>query len=376
MSLPPVLKPLRCRHPDCTLPEGGRCARADEYAHPLAECPELERAETGAPVSAPSPAEEIFESPTVLDGEDSAPWKGRHLSLQEAETIVQRSPARLISILGPYDAGKTSLMASFFLQIANGHYGRFPYRFASSRSLYGLQELVARANRWMGKPGETIVARTPKDESKDAGRFLHLGLRPADEADDRHIDVLLSDVAGEWIEGWTRRVDEDAQRRLAFIPRSDGFVVVADSFELIGKSGAKLDAVIGRLVRRIFGVAGKRRGRALALVFSKFDRVVDQVDPPEFTSCENRDAWGRLGKLTPTIWSALGDARDVGFNVAVFAVSAFPKPLEQGQPVGVVAPFVHVMAHADRRDRWPRLALPVPQVGSYFQMLRRSEGNP
>jgi hypothetical protein len=377
MTLPPVLQPPRCRHPDCTLPEGGRCARADEFTDPLAECPELERAEAGAPAASPPAAPEqssgLLATPEL---DDAAPWKGRHLDLLQAGAIVRRSPARLISVLGPYDAGKTSLMASFFLQIANGQYGALPYRFASSRTLYGFQDLVARANRWAGKPGEPIVAHTPKEESKETGRFLHLGLRPSNPADDRHIDLLLSDVAGEWIEGWTRRVDDEARRRLAFIPRSDGFVIVADTFELLGTSGAKMDAGIGRLVRRIVSAAGTRRRRGLALVFSKFDRVIEQVEPPQAASCLDRDAWGRLGRLTRGIWSALEGAREAGFEVAVFAVSAFPKPLEHGQPAGVMAPFAHVMANADRRDRWPAFPLPVPDGASCFQAMRRREAEP
>ncbi|WP_437307003.1 TRAFAC clade GTPase domain-containing protein [Sorangium sp. So ce388] len=303
--------------------------------------------------------------------EDAAPWKGRHLDFQEAEAMVQRSPARLISVLGPYDAGKTSLMASFFLQIANGQYGNFAYRFASSRTLYGFQDLVDRANRWSGNQGEQVVDHTPKEESRDPGRFLHLGLRPSDATDDRHLDVLLTDVAGEWIEEWTRRVDDGARRRLAFIPRSDGFLVVVDTSALLGTSGAKMDAAVGRLIRRIVASAGNHRGRGLALVFSKFDRIIDQIEPPEETACQERGAWGRLGKLTPAIWSALEHGREAGFLTAPFAVSAFPKPLKRGQPAGVIAPFSYIMMLADRRERWPRLATPIREGGSQFEAMRR-----
>ncbi|WP_437953351.1 hypothetical protein WME98_23735 [Sorangium sp. So ce296] len=359
-------------HPDCSLPEGGRCARAAEFADPLAECPELARVDAGT-VTPPSPVLLKPAMPAVIGAEveDAAPWKGRHLDFQEAEAIVQRSPARLISVLGPYDAGKTSLMASFFLQIANGQYGLFPYRFASSRTLYGFQDLVDRANRWSGKQGEQVVDHTPKEESRDPGRFLHLGLRPSDPTDDRHLDVLLTDVAGEWIEDWTRRVDDGARRRLAFMPRSDGFLVVVDASALLGTSGAKMDAAVGRLIRRIVASAGNRRGRGLALVFSKFDRIIDQIEPPEEKACQQRGAWGRLGKLTPAIWSALEHGCNAGFLTAPFAVSAFPKSLKQGQPAGVLAPFSYVMRWADRRERWPRLCIPIRDGGSQFEAMRR-----
>lgn len=374
MILLPALKPLRCGHPDCTLPEGGRCARAAEFADPELECDKLAREEASAAQSSPTAR------PTVdtaePEGEDATPWKGRHLSLQEAEGIVQRSPARLISVLGPYDAGKTSLMASFFLQIAGGQYGALPYRFASSRTLYGFQDLVARANRWTGKPNEQIVDHTPKEESAQAGRFLHLGLRPRDDKDDRHIDLLLTDVAGEWIESWTRRADDEARRRLAFIPRSGGFIVVVDAFELLGNDGMKMDMAIGRLIRRIVAAAGTRKGRGLALVLSKFDRIIEQVEPPDASARSQREAWGRLGKLTPGIWGALDHAQKAGFETSPFAVSAFPKPLAKGQPAGVMAPFAYVMSLADRRERWPRVNVPIPEGATYFQAMRRQEAEP
>ncbi|WP_437780666.1 TRAFAC clade GTPase domain-containing protein [Sorangium sp. So ce1097] len=279
-------------------------------------------------------------------------------------------------MLGPYDAGKTSLMASFFLQIANGHYGALPYRFASSRTLYGFQDLVDRANRWSGKQGEQVVEHTPKEEPEDPGRFLHIGLRPSEPTDDRHLDILLTDVAGEWIEEWTRRADESARRRLAFVPRSDGFLVVVDASALLGPSGGKMDAAVGRLIRRIVASAGEREGRGLALVFSKFDRVIDQIAPPEETACQERSAWGRLGKVTGAIWGALERAREARFHTSPFAVSAFPRPLHQGQPAGVMAPFTWLMALADRRDRWPRPSFPIPHGASPFQAMRRSEAEP
>jgi hypothetical protein len=366
---------MRCGHPDCTLPDLGRCARASEFADPLLECPEIHRAEPGAlaqtPVLAFTPTIQLSD---LEESDDAAPWKGRHLGLVEAEAIAQRSPARVISVLGPFNAGKTSLMASFFLQIANGQYGTFPYRFASSRTLYGFQDLVNRATRWSGKSSEQIVEHTPKEDAADGGRFLHVGLRPRASADDRHIDVLLSDVAGEWIEGWSKLVDEDSRRRLAFIPRSDGFIVVADAPALLGTSGRKMDSDLGRLIRRITAARGPRSARpGLALVFSKFDCVLDRVTLPDEASRANREGWGALGRASGKIWAALDHARETGFEVAVFPVSAFPRRLAAGQPVGVMAPFTHVMKCADRRDRWPTLPVMVPEGASYFQAMRRWE---
>lgn len=376
MTLPLPLEPLRCRQPDCTLAIGGRCARADEFTDPLASCPDLARAAGDVAPLSPKPIE-ASKPVAPIEVQDAAPWKGRHLSLEEAEALVRRSPARLISVIGPYDAGKTSLMASFFLQIANGQYGTLPYRFASSRTLYGFQDLVERANRWSGRQEEQIVEHTPEEDSRGAGRFLHIGLRPRAEKDDRHIDLLLSDVPGEWIAEWGERVDEEAKRRLGFISRSDGFIVVADAAALLGRAGTKMDGTIELLIRRVVSKMGTRRSqRGFALVFSKFDRVLDQVVPPFAGANLERETWGVLGRKCPRIWSALKKASEAKLDVALFAVSAFPKPLAEGQSVGVIAPFTHVMALADRRERWPRRIVPVPEGASYFQAMRRWEEMP
>lgn len=372
MSLPLPVEPLRCRHPDCTLPEGGRCARADEFPDPLASCPELVR--NDEPSTTPAP---VARSAAPTPTEDAAPWKGRHLDLLEADQLLQRSPARVIAVLGAFDAGKTCLLASFFLQIASGQRGPFPYRFASSRTLYGFQALVDRANQWSGKEGEDIVGHTPKEQSEHPGQFLHLGVRPSKASDDRHLDILLSDVPGEWFTEWTSRTDAEARRRLGFIERSDGFVVVVDAAALLGASGGKVDSNAGLLLRRLASELRPRRTpRALALVFSKFDRILDRVTPPSIENGLQRDAWGLLGKRAARIWSAIEQAREVGLNVMPFAVSAFPRPLGAGQPVGVMVPFAHIMATADHRDRWPRLSPSVPEGATCFAALRRWEAAP
>lgn len=378
MTLGPAVRPLQCKYADCAFPEGGRCAREAEFDDPLVKCKSLVRTDTPQVVEAAPISQKPIPRQVTVNPDEVAPWRGRHLNLAEAEDIVRRSPARVISVLGPYDAGKTSLLASFFLQLANGQHGSFPYRFASSRTLYGFQDLVDRANRWSGQTDEQIVGHTPKDDGMHGGRFLHLGLRPSHEKDDRHIDVLLSDVTGEWIEKWTNLANADGKRRLAFVPRSNGFVVVADVAKLVSEDGMDMDDAIGRLIRRILSAAGPGNGRGFALVLSKFDKIIhdDGIDVPDDEASGDRKGWGELGELTESIWGALAEAKKAGFAVRVFAVSAFPRPLKEGQPAGVMAPFTHVMQHADRRDRWPAIARPVPENADPFQAMRRWRAEP
>ena len=394
--------PMQCEHADCTLPQGGTCAVASELADPERECPWLVREENGT-ASAETEAQKesrtaASTAPTdLLDNGQShqtserkstaAPWRGRHLDRAEAETLLWSSPARLLAIVGPHGAGKTSLLASFFLQIANGQSNELPYRFAASRSFYALQELLERIKAWdeaiaTGIDADTeetnereIVGHTPKNEGPD--RYLHLGLCPKNASDRRYIDVLLSDVAGEWFSEYTLRAEGETKTRMAFMNRCDGFIVVADACKLLGPDGRQLDAELARMIRRICDLTHDKAGRhrALALVLSKFDQVADKISPPHAALRNERERWGLLGKRCKRIWNALNAAQESNIACQIFPVSAFPGPPSHGQPIGVTAPFTFLMEQADRRTKWPRVTVPVPENASSLAAMRHWRDN-
>lgn len=357
MPLPSPVRPLRCNNPDCTLPDGGRCARLSEFPEPLADCPDLAR-ETKSTSDAPS---------------TTAPWSGRHLDPTEAARLLWRTPARLVGVLGPYNAGKTCLMTSFFLQLANGQRGTFPYRFASSLTLHGFRELMDQAGRWTGKDEEGIVPHT--SVGADTGKprhFLHIGLRPKDFLDDRHIDLLLSDLPGEWVKDWTEYVDTAATERMGFIRRCDAFILLADASALLARGGGATDDQTSILIRRVLQHTQDMNPRPpLALVLSKFDRIIESVEPPAPEVRAERDAWGSLAKRLRLTWPALEEARQAGQPIEVFPVSAFPCALNQGQPIGVLAPFTYIMKHVDSRERWSPLEVAVPEGARGFATMRR-----
>ncbi|HEX5751285.1 MAG TPA: hypothetical protein VFZ09_33990 [Archangium sp.] len=365
MALPPALQPPRCNNPDCTLPEGGRCARLAEFPNPLADCPDLARTTT-----APEPPRETASL--------SAPWSGRHLDSVEVERLLSRTPARLIAVLGPYNAGKTCLLTSFFLQLANGQRASFPYRFASSLTLHSFRELMERASQWTGESAEDIVQHTTVGaDVLRPSSFLHVGLRPQDFRDERHIDLLLTDIPGEWVKDWTGRVDDVSGRRMAFIQRCDAFVVLADASALMGAAGGRTDNETSLLVRRIQEMTRDMRPRPpLALVLSKFDRVIHSVLPPAPEKRTERTGWGELSNRLRRTWLALEDARREQMPFSIFPVSAFPHRMAQGQPVGVMDPFTYAMEHADRRaHRKPLHTLP-PEEARGFATLRRWRDEP
>jgi len=364
MPLPAPIQPLRCNNLDCTLPEGGRCARVSEFPSPLADCTDLARESAPATVASAAGF--------------TAPWSGRHLDSTEAEQLLWNSPARLVGVLGPYNAGKTTLLASFFLQLANGQRGDFPYRFASSRTLHGFRELIERAHQWSGEALEDIVLHTTVGtEELQPRSFLHIGLRPQSFGDDRHIDLLLSDVPGEWVKSWSGHVDETARRRLSFIQRCDAFLVLADASALMGNGGNRVDNETSVLIRRVLDVAKESESHPpLALVLSKFDRVVRSVVPPPLEKRAQRSEWGALARRLHRTWNALDDARQAGLPVDVFPVSAFPRRMAEGQPVGVMPPFIFAMQHVDRREHWTPRHMPIPEDARGFATMRRWRDEP
>ena len=367
MSLPPPLRPLQCTNPDCTLPEGGRCARVNELTEPERQCTDLLRQTTAVPEDRlePSPLSRSAFSP------DPAPWSGRHLDPVEAERLLWRSPARTFAVLGSYGAGKTCLLTSFFLQLASAGRAALPYRFAGSRSLHGFRELAERAASWEGDPTQDIVDHTPVSESDRPGTWLHVSLRPESLHDDRVVDMLLADLPGEWVDQYTGHDDARAKRRLPFLRRCDGFIVLADADELLSKTGRTRASRTGVLVRRLSSIAGKRKPLPpIAVVFSKFDLVLDRSEPPDGWSIDPL-AWGPLGKKARAILAALQQAQDTGIPAGAFAVSAFPGALHTGQPVGVMEPFRWLMGHVDRTMDRRTPPIEPSEGGPSFQAMRR-----
>ena len=185
------------------------------------------------------------------------------------------------------------------------------------------------------------------------------------------MDLLLTDIPGEWVEGHATNLDEAAIRRLGWLDRADAFLILADAIRLAGPERANLDAQTGRILRRVTEIASKNSRRPpVALVFTKFDGLVRELVPPVGVEAREPQRWGTLAQARRT-WAALAQAHESGLEVQPFAVSAFPWTLEQGHPVGVMAPFTWALAWADRRDPWPPPSVSIPEHASSFRAMRR-----
>jgi hypothetical protein len=352
VSLPAPLQPLYCPNPDCTLETGGRCAREAEHPKPLLTCPDLARQE-GPAVQAPLSNPPIPEA-NAAQGE-APPWHGEALRGSEVMSMLGRSWPIVIAVAGPHDAGKSCYLTALFLQIATGQLKDLPYRFASSRTLLGFQKLAARAGAWLGE-GQ-ILDHTPK--VGDEGTFLHLGLRPSSPDDHRHLDVLLSDFPGEWIENFALAPEQEVRAR--FLTRAAAVLVLADAEKMATRS---YEARIARLLNRL-----EEQGKRTAVLFTKIDQVpiTAPTDP-----MSDAAAWGVVGQARRT-WEVIQRLRSAHLWGAVFGVASFPQPVNQGQPIGVMAPFKAVLDKADERKPFRPAAPPIPEGAVGFLTMRTPE---
>ncbi len=352
MTLPPAEKPLRCSEKDCALPAGGRCALAAQYPEPLAECPNIAR------VAKPTPDVQV----TV---DSVAPWAGDLVSFAEVAHLTSDRPVRTIAIVGPSNAGKTCLLASFFLQLAAGRETTLRFRFASSLSLGALKRLVDEVASWASGDA-SIVTKTPRAEN--TRHFVHIGLRPASD-DDRVLDLFLTDVSGESLIAWSEKPDSSPE--LGFLQAADAFVVVQDASLLLrADTSNKADSDCELLLSRISTIVSARgRSTPIALVLAKFDLVRGQVTSSRLKG-QSRADWGILGQRSPRTWNAISRVpHEAGLRI--FPVSAFPEPLDKGQPENVNELFQFVISELDRPVFHSRNESPVSPESSAFSAQRR-----
>lgn len=239
-----------CRRDVCNAPE-----IACDLGHvDLSKCPNWgERKGEGAQATDAPPEEH----------DTRFPWSGSALGLIDLGFVAGRSKPTVVGIVGPENAGKTTMLAAWYLLVGRGaHLGEM--RFGGSYTLEGW-EAVAHSLRWPpgGKPA------FPPHTSSRSGRapgLLHFALR--DGAGYLH-DFLFTDAPGEWFQRWAvNREAAEASGGRWVAEHADIFLFVADNEALSGPSMGSARGDLQLLANRL----GAERGdRPVALVWSKGD---------------------------------------------------------------------------------------------------------
>lgn len=239
---------MECANPTCFVPETSCSEGCIRYQ----ECPNWKAGEQTPGI------QQVAEEQIIL------PWTGSALGLADAAFISGREKPLVVAIAGPESAGKTTLLASWYLLLGRGTLLEPGASFNGSYSLTGW-EAIAASLRW--RPGQppAFPAHTSSRDARAPG-LLHLSLRTSAE---RTRDILLADAPGAWFQRWA--VDEqagDAEGARWIARHADVILLVADRQALSGARMGTARNAFQLLAKRI---AAERRDRPVALVWTKAD---------------------------------------------------------------------------------------------------------
>lgn len=190
-------------------------------------------------------------------------WSGSALGEDDLAMIAAQRRPRLISLVGPHNAGKTTFLALLYLLLRRG----VPFasgRFAGSYSLGGWEK-IARFLTWDGDSEPTFPPHTAANEGRRPG-LLHLAFR---ENNGLLTNTLWTDAPGEWFRLWSvNREDPNAEGARWMHRHGDAFLLFADSEALAGETRGEAVERIRLLIERLRVGIGER---PVGLVWAKSD---------------------------------------------------------------------------------------------------------
>ncbi|OLF53920.1 hypothetical protein BTN82_12730 [Pseudomonas chlororaphis] len=208
--------------------------------------------------------EEVSASSVVDANSLLLPWSGSALGLSDLSFVAGPGKPMVVGVVGPQNAGKTTLLAAWYLLIGRGLACSEKRRFAGSFSLAGW-EALAGSLRW--SPGNP--PNFPPHTSSRGGRapgLLHTSFRGG-SGDVR--SYLFTDAPGEWFQKWSMNRDApDAQGARWVAEHADMFLLIADRQALAGENKGSARSALQVLSRRL---AAERADRPVAIVWTKAD---------------------------------------------------------------------------------------------------------
>jgi double-GTPase-like protein len=239
---------IQCSNPACKVRQDRKCVEGLE----LDKCPHY-----GKPLAAqPSPG-------AVADDQHGIVLpSGNLLDPEEASQVRRRGASRVIAVVGPKEAGKTTLISSVFELFQRGPIG--PFQFCGSRTMYAF-ERACHPSRGVSRNATPKTERTLLTDVK----FYHTALRRPGEP---MLDLLVADRGGEDY----RSAADDASAVQGFVEigRADTITFLVDGRQLIdlvtrSSVGSEILAIAQALID---GGAIEGRPR-VALVLTKLDEI-------------------------------------------------------------------------------------------------------
>lgn len=287
----------QCSKEDCTYNVTGRCVESHEQ--PEEQCPNIARVPDPV-VETAKPAPSIPAAPA-----NRRFHQGFELGIADAQALMRGSYVHIVGILGTHNVGKTCLLTSLYLQ-ATSRLLRPTYSFAGSLTLQGFEHRARRLRRWTtdGIP-DRIVDRTVLTDPRRPS-FVHLSLDAA-ELPQRRVELLLSDLPGEWSSSLINRAD--VASRFDFLARADAVVLVLDGPNLANNATRHSETMNARnLLTRLANDVNVPRSTPLLIVVSKFDQ---------------------LDTLPNDVDVLRVEAAQLGFNPTIIPVAAISRRLDK-----------------------------------------------
>ncbi|MFC5736034.1 TRAFAC clade GTPase domain-containing protein [Sinirhodobacter huangdaonensis] len=250
-------KPTGCSNEECKVAVDGKCVEG----LPLDECPhatrlsvedieDIEEVEEKA-VSATQPAVLNLSLGDALDREDASALQCRRVS-------------RTIGIIGPNDAGKTSLVAGVYDLLQGGPVAGVG--FAGSSTLIGFEKIChdARAASRRDAP------HTERTSAGAEATFFHLDLRPSEG---EVVSLFIGDRSGE---DYLAAADDLARAGDLFeIRRADVVTLLVNGEHLVSSEHRhEAKAATPQIVDALVEARSLRPGCHLAIVLTKKDSVL------------------------------------------------------------------------------------------------------
>lgn len=195
------------------------------------------------------------------------PWTGQALQPNQIELLSHRSAPKIIGLIGPQEAGKTSYLAMLYTLLYNGK--RIAnWDFAGS---YTLREWELQAKSLQVKDNGKVAYPDTTPSTPDFYSLYHLALR-----NDGHLhDILYADSSGEVFYKWSMNIDDAGAENARWIyEHSNGFLFFVDC-EAVIKERGKAKKNIMQLAEQ---VKAGLNGRPINIIWSKAD-LIEEIRP-------------------------------------------------------------------------------------------------
>jgi hypothetical protein len=325
---------IQCSNPACKVRQDGRCVEGLE----LNKCPHY-----GKPLAAQPSTDAVADERhgIVLPSGDL-------LDREEASQVLRRGASRLIAVVAPKEAGKTTLISSVFELFHRGPIG--PFRFCGSRTMYAF-ERACHPSRGLSRNEIPKTERTLLTGVK----FYHAALRRPGKP---VLDLLFADRNGE--DYGSAADDTSAVQGFVEIGRADTITFLIDGRQLVdlvtrNSVGSEILAIVQALID---GGAIEGRPRA-ALVLTKLDEIE--------RSTERERAERDFGRIDAKFRQLHGDSFG---EIRSFKVAACPSDtsLPLGHGVSDLLAYWEEAAHRE-------VSKPAAYVSSPTRFMHQLQGS-